>query len=287
MNTTEEPKTSLALNRPNWDKITKAERAMYEERLFALTSQLQFSAFNTAVALKEIRDLELYRVANWENFEGFVEAELPFLKPEQAKNYCLILETYGEKNKVKELIGKKGGFQLLLDAAKTVNQRPEELTDERIEEIVISRTRELEAERKKLKEAKELKDKLLEHKNNEIANLQDQLKTQEEEYQRVLNLKTNQEGVDWDLVSRITDKKAIRDRISESMIRMNEELSWLTEVPVELRDSELAGIIHSYVSLLQVSIDTIHTHWVSELSEVPRLQRSSGNLTDEEEQFVP
>jgi hypothetical protein len=287
MNLTDEPKTSLALNKPDWGKLTKAERQMYEERFYTLASQLQFNAFNTAIALKEIRDMELYRVMSYDSFEVFVELELPFMKPDQAKNYCLILDTYGEKNKVRELIGKKGGFQLLIDAARTVSQRPDELTDERIEEIVASRTRDLQDQKKSLKEAKDLKDKLLEHKNNEIANLQKQLETQEEEYKRVLDMKTNQEGVDWDLVNRLTDKKAIRDKISESMVRINEEIGWLIEVPSDIRDSELSQVIQSYMSLLQVSIDTIQTHWVGQLADLPWANNRKTSTESEEEQFVP
>jgi hypothetical protein len=288
MNTTEELKNSLAPYKPNWDKMTKTEKQMYEDRLYALTSQLQFNAFNTAMALKEIRDMELFRAISYDSFEVFVECEIPWMKPDQAKNYCLILDTYGEKNKVKELLGKKGGFQLLIDTAREIKDRPEVLTDEKIEEIVSARTRELQEERKKLKEAKDLKDKLLEHKNQEIANLQKQMQIQDEEYQRVLNMKTNHEGVDWNLVNRLTNKKEIRDNIASSMLRINEEIAWISEIPSEMRDSELSGMLHSYLSLLQVSIDTIHTHWVEQLSEMPtyRPQRAVNQESDEE-QLVP
>lgn len=288
MNTKEEMKTVMGLAKPIWDKLTKVERQLYEDRLYALASQVQFNAFNSAIALREIRDLELYKAAGWDTFEAFVDAELPFMKPDQAKNYCLILDTYGEKNKVRELIGKKGGFQMLLEAAKTISQKPEELTDERIEEIVTSRTRELEAEKRKLKEARDAKDELLKQRDIQIKDLEASLKIQEEEYDKVLKLKTSDDGIDWDLVKRLSSKKDIREHISQSMIRINEEIAWLSEVPDNIRDNEISGIVNSYLSLLEISMDTIRSSWFAQLSELPEHSaKNSGALNESEEQFVP
>lgn len=253
--------------------VMDAEIVPSEERTaraFELIHRVKNAGFETAMALKHLRDENLHEVLRYQSFEDLCQNELHFLNQSQIQKLTFLADTFGQR--LHELM-QKAGMNLLLETAAEIREKgldTDSLQPEEYEELIVK----LRKEKKKLEKQAEKKDDIIKMKEDDIKRKTAVIQTMEEDYKQKIDALANGKPMP-------EKNRETKELITELMTTVNQINSELIEIPPEERDAELTNQTAMAIGLLRRVANQLSDEWNNDLHDAEISSPRDPKFTDD------
>jgi hypothetical protein len=249
-------------------------------------TQVKMGTYLTMVALKVIRDEEMYKDAGYESFDIYRRDRITFISQSHADRLLMIADQFGTSETVATLIGDTTNMKNLSDLAK--NRMPAELQEARLmigdQEVPVDEF--LESKRDEMRDALAAEDKLqaarimgemdelkkeMKKLKKQVSNSESQIKkqteltqlTEEELRKTTLTLQNVTTGnIDQERLIQVTNASEARTVILQAYSELSRQISIVNDIPESI--SEDPEVLQ-HISMLESEIDALrgrlHERW--------------------------
>lgn len=251
---------------PEWrEPLTREQMIVHWE------TQLKMGTYLTMMALKVIRDEELYRDLGYESIEAYRKDRLPFIQRTQADRLLLIADQFGTGEVVKNMIGNSEAVRLLSDLASGTGTKWSSEAIVRMGDQELSLDEVLEQKQDEMRQALEADDKLQADKLlEEIKDLRKEMKktkkllesekqmtqaTEEELRKSQATLQNLTQGkIDEKRLVYISTQEDAKAAIMDAYGEISRHISIVNEIPDSIReDSEVL----QHVAMLERELEEV------------------------------
>ncbi len=230
-----------------------------ESRLVFFEQQIASGCIQIALALKAIRDEQLY-ILRCRSMSEYIEEYLP-MPLRNAKRHLQIADAFSGKALEKF---KKTPMTLLLEISRNDELLEEANDPESDADDVVKKARE--QEKRKYQKKLEKSDEVIKGQDALLKNLRDRLNEKDDEIGKLkgsIQGLISKKDIDPAKIVFITQKKEAFGVIDESMIQILNCLGTLNNIPYDLLDAELSGKLSQCMAAIEAGIRRLHDFYSS------------------------